>query len=222
MIKDAELILVTGRRGSGKSTLTKGLLSGRPKVVVFDPRREYGGRGVTTCDNRKALIAAMRKGWARGFHIAYVPQAGCEAEELHKLTLICWQAQSPYESGADPRKLTLAIEEMDLSFPVVRLPNDLNGMTRVVNQGRHVGIEVIGVTQRPAQISKTFRANVSTTYVFPLADEDDQAAMLKKLSRKWSETLRTLQPHTCLVHDKNAQVTKVAVARNGQIRPISI
>lgn len=222
MKKDAELFLVVGRRGSGKSTLTKGLLKGRPKVVVFDPRAEYGAlRGFTTAYTRTDVLKAMKRGWAKGFHIAYVPEAGQEIEALHKLTLICWRAQSPYAEGRDPRKLTLVIEEADLSFPVTGLPKHLPGMQNTVNRGRHVGIECIGVTQRPALISKNFRGNVSTTYVFPLADEDDQAAMLKKLGRAWRERLRTLANHTCLIH-RDGQVTLMSVSKSGQIRPISI
>lgn len=221
MIKDAELLLVVGRRGSGKSTLTKGLLKGRPKVVAFDPRAEYGGRGWTVAYTRTEVLKAMKRDWARGFHIAYVPPAGEEIEALHKLTLICWAAQSPYEDGRDPRKLTLVVEEADLSFPATRLPSDLSGMQRVVNQGRHVGIEAIAVTQRPALISKNFRGNVATSYVFPLADEDDQMAMLKKLGSGWRERLRTLANHRCLMH-RDGQVTLMAVARDGKMRPISI
>lgn len=221
MKKDAELILVVGRRGSGKSTLTKGLLKDRPKVLVFDPRAEYSGRGWAVCRSRSDVVKAMRRGWQSGFHIAYVPEAGIEAEELHRLTLICWQAQSPYESGSDPRKLTLVVEEADLSFPVVRLPAEISGMQRVVNQGRHAGIEVIAVTQRPALVSKNFRGNVATSYVFPLADEDDQQAMLKKLGNAWREPLRTLANHRCLMH-RDGQVTAMGVRQNGQIRPISI
>lgn len=221
MKKDAELFLVVGRRGSGKSTLTKGLLKGRPKVVVFDPRAEYGGRGWTVAYTRSEVLKAMTRDWQRGFHIAYVPPANEEIEALHKLTLICWRAQSPYAEGRDPRKLTLVIEEADLSYPVTGLPKHLPGMQNTANRGRHVGIECIAVTQRPALISKNFRGNVATSYVFPLADEDDQAAMLKKLGRAWRERLRTLANHRCLMH-RDGQVTLMAVSKSGEIRPISI
>lgn len=222
MIKDAELFLVVGRRGSGKSTLTKGLLKGRPKVVVFDPRNEYGAAsGWTVAYTRTEVLKAMKRNWARGFHIAYVPEAGNEIEALHKLTLICWAAQSPYEDGRDTRKLTLVIEEADLSYPATALPRDLSGMQRVVNQGRHVGIEVIAVTQRPALISRNFRGNVATSYVFPLADEDDQIAVLKKLGSAWKERLRTLANHHCLMC-RDGQVTPMAASRDGKIRAISI
>lgn len=221
MRKDAELTLVVGRRGSGKSTLTKGLLKDRPKVIVFDPQAEYAGRPWVRCDTRLELLRAMRKRWANGFHLAYVPVAGDEIEALHKLALICFSAQSPYNDGVDPRKLTLVVEEANLSIPARLLPVSLNGMARVVNQGRHYGIEVIAVTQRPAMISKDFRGSVATSYVFPLADEDDQQAMLNKLGKACREPLRTLANHRCLMH-RDGQVRAMEVRQNGQMRPISI
>ncbi|MFA7638013.1 MAG: hypothetical protein WCY02_01760 [Parvibaculum sp.] len=222
MKKDAELIQIFGRRGSGKSTLTKGLLKGRPKVVVFDPRAEYGAlRGFTAAYTRTDVLKAMKRGWARGFHIAYVPEAGQEIEALHKLTSICWAAQSPYEEGRDPRKLTLVIEEADLSYPVTRLPSHFSGMQRVVNQGRHVGIECIAVSQRPAQISATYRANVATSYLFALAADVDRQEMLRLIGRDYADRLRSLPPYRALVHE-NGQVSGIEVRPSGQIRPISI
>ncbi|MDO8840427.1 MAG: hypothetical protein Q7V31_16055 [Parvibaculum sp.] len=221
MRKDAELIQIFGRRGSGKSTLTKGLLKGRPKVVVFDPRAEYVGSGWTVTHSRTELLKAMRRGWSRGFRIAYVPPSGDEIEALHKLTLICWAAQSPYEDGRDTRKLTLVVEEADLSYPSRQLPVHLSGMTRVVNQGRHVGIECIAVSQRPAQISATYRANVATSYLFALAADVDRQEMLRLIGRDYADRLRTLPAHRALVHE-NGQVRAIEVRQNGQIRPISI
>ncbi|MBX3495675.1 MAG: DUF87 domain-containing protein [Parvibaculum sp.] len=218
-LKDAELTLVVGRRGSGKSTLTKGLLKDRPKVLVFDPQGEYGGRGWVRCDSRLQILHEMRKRWASGFRLAYVPVPGDEIAELHKIAQLCLSANAPYNDYADPRKLTLVVEEANLSIPTHTLPVDLNGILRVMNQGRHYGIEVVAVTQRPALVSRTFRGNVATSYVFALPDEDDQQAMLKKLGKNFKERLRTLPNHRCFMH-RDGNVTEMQTGRDGRLKPI--
>lgn len=221
IVKDAELELVVGRRGTGKSTLTALLLGDRPKVVVFDPRAEYDGRGWTQCRTLKAVLDAMKKRWAKGFKIAFVPVAGQEPEQLHKLTRVLWRAQAPYEAGRDPRKLTLVVEEADLSYPVHRLPAELNGMNAVCNQGRHVGIEAIAVTQRPALINANFRGNAARVYVLPLADENDKQAILKQIGRAHDSTLRTLEPYHFLMLE-NGQVRPGRLAKKGRKVEISL
>ncbi|RKQ73102.1 hypothetical protein [Oceanibaculum indicum] len=220
MIKDAELLAIYGRRGSGKSTLTKQLLRGRPKVVVFDPRREYGGSGkMVTCRTPREVYAAALARWRQGFQIAYEPEPGNEARDLHNLVcpdnwhqMPClWKLQEPYDRGRDTRKLTLVVEEMDLSLPVHALPADMRGMYRVCNQGRHFGIECIGVTQRPNQIAKVYRGNCAVEYIFPLADRTDQVAILQKIGNEHAEALRTLKPHHYLRYENGTVTTAKTV-----------
>ncbi len=193
--KDAELWAVFGRRGSGKSTIVKGIARDpkRSKVVAFDPMREYGGRGWVRASTLSETVQAMRKRWKTGFRISYVPDAGDEAAELHRLSELLWKVQSPYETGRDARKLTLIIEEANLGMPNHALPAGLNGMARLINQGRHRGLEAIAVSQRPALVSKTYRANCTKTFVFPLADETDRAEIGKVVGRGELPALRSLQ-----------------------------
>ena len=220
MQRDAEIFAIYGRRGSGKSTLAKGLIASRPKVVIFDPRAEYAARGCPAFDRLADVGKHISKNFWKGFRCAYVPPAGREIEALHHLVSKLWLAQWPYECGDDDRKLTLLIEEMDLSFPVSRLSADLNGMQRAVNQGRHVGLELIGVTQRPAQISTTFRANTAATYVFPLAADRDRKEVLSLIGRRHADTLRELRPYHCLIC-RDAQIDRARIDRKGRIGMIS-
>ncbi|MFN4231360.1 helicase HerA domain-containing protein [Parvibaculum sp.] len=221
MQRDAEIIAIYGRRGSGKSTLAKGMIAKREKVVIFDPRAEYGARGRPAFDRLADVGKHISKNFRRGFQCAYVPPAGQEPEALHELVSRLWLTQWPYDCGEDTRKLTLLIEEMDLSYPVRALPSHLNGMARAVNQGRHVGLELIGVTQRPAQISATFRANCAATIIFPLAADNDRQEVLRLIGRGHADALRSLEKFHCLIC-RDAQVTPAKIDRRGQISAKSI
>lgn len=201
IVKDARCIAVYGRRGSGKSTRVKALLRGHKRLIVFDPMGEYGREGLAEpADTLAEVRAIMRRRWRAGFRIAYQP-AGDYVAKLHHLAEFLWHAQAPYEDGSDPRKLMLVVEEMNLGFPVTKLPRGQEGMLRLVLQGRHRGIEIIGVTQRPAAVSADFRGNVAETYVLPLSQALDYKAVGEVIGREHEPKLRALQPHHWLHWD---------------------
>ena len=184
MIKDAALVAVYGPRGSGKSTLTRALIEPRRNVIAFDPIADYAQlRGWSAVqlstsekENRRRLSAGAKRALTRKkFRLAVVPYSGEEALCLHHLSQWMFDLQAGYRAGRLSEKLTLVIEEMDLSYPVSKLPKELNGMSRLCNQGRHWGLEAIGVTQFPQQVSKTFRNNATYTYAFKLPDTPRRA-----------------------------------------------
>lgn len=131
----------------------------------------------------------MREQWSRGFHIAYVPRSDYVGE-LHRLSVFLFAAMKGYGPSA-PRKLTLMVEEANLSIPVTKLPADRQGIMSLTLQGRHRGIELIAVTQRPALVSKDFRGMCAETYVFPLGNEDDRRAF----GRQYAGAIAKLTDH---------------------------
>lgn len=195
MNKDARCIFLCGMRGSGKSTLVQSLMAGSVRVVAFDPLGEYGrpvsrqGRGWPLVSSLVELHRFAGAHWrAPGWRVAFTP-AGDFVEELHRLSVYLWNAMAPYESGRDKKMLLLIVEEMDLSVPNHRLAKGLEGFKQVALQGRHRGLEVIGVTQHPALVPKWFRINSLERYVLPIGFEDhaimgpryrDQIASLRK------------------------------------------
>ena len=181
MAKDAKITAVYGRRGSGKSTLVQSLLKGRKRVVVFDPMAEFASqRGFVRVSCFRDLVAALRKGWGRGFKIAFVPDDDFK-KVLHGISHVLWGAQAPYDAGRDDRKVTLVVEEMNLCYPPKDLPAGQEGFVRAILQGRHRGIEIIGVTQRPALVHPNFRSNAHDTYVFALEDHQDVQAIRRRV-----------------------------------------
>jgi|SRR5579883_235726 len=174
MIKDARCVAVFGRRGSGKTTRTRALVEGCPAVICFDPLGQWSREfGYCPVGNLSLLHSLLREGWSSGFKIAFTPDAPDYPAALHELSTYLWHVQQPYERGRLRRKLTLVVEEMNLSVPVHALPAAQRGFLQLVLQGRHRGIEIIGVSQRPALVSADFRANVSETYVFALGYPED-------------------------------------------------
>lgn len=219
MRKDAPLIAVYGRRGSGKTTRVKALVKDAPAVLVFDPRDEYAGElGMRRVSGDgpewpAELVRAIQADWQGRPWVAFVPRPGSEAEQLHRVAALLWRIQARYEAGEDDRQFTLVIEEMDLGYPVHKLPADLDGMPRLCNQGRHAGISIIGVTQRPANVSATFRGNVEKMYIFALAWGGDQQTILQMIGANRREQLIALETHQYIYIDNG----KFSMAKNPPI-----
>ncbi len=214
LIKDARLIAVYGRRGSGKTTKVKELVEKCRRLVTFDPCDEYSAEpGMVRVTKNRELWDALRKGWGGGFRIAFVPHAAYEAAQLHCVALILMAFQAAYKRGEDKRKITLVVDEMNLSYPVYSLPAELFGMTQLCNQGRHFGVEIIGVTQGAPQINSIFRRNAVETYVFPLGWAADQKEVLQILGPRHADELRSLRDHEYLFYQNG-------IVRKGRNRPI--
>lgn len=191
IVKDARCIAVYGRRGSGKTTLVQSLVKDCPRVVCFDPLGQYQREfRWTGAGDLAGLHQIIKQKWRGKFRIGYTPSADFVGA-LHKLSVYLWGIQEPYDDGRDTRKITLVVEEMNLSCPVYKIPAALGGFMKLLLQGRHRGIEIIGVTQRPALVSADFRGMVAETYVLPLGFEDD----MRVVSRKHAAAIGRLTPH---------------------------
>lgn len=176
MIADARCVFVTGRRGSGKTTYIQHAIEAAPRAICFDPvgqyAREFRWPLARDLQQLNALVGERWR-WRAPWRIAYTPDgAASPVIELHKLSVYLWHVMLPYERGRDRRKLALIVEEMNLSLPVYALPEDRRGFQRLILQGRHRGLELFGVTQRPALVSADFRSAAAETIIFPLGVED--------------------------------------------------
>lgn len=182
--------------GSGKTTRARALADRYRRAVAYDPVGEWGRfPGWHACASLRDLVERMRRSW-HGFRLAYQPRRMADLEaELHGLATIAWQAQAPYpECGP----LLLVADELHTGYPVTKLRRALDGMPRLVMQGRHRGVSIIGISQRPALVSMDFRGNVARSYVFMLAAQQDRAAMLQLMGRQHAAELARLRAHQFL------------------------
>lgn len=176
---DAGRVGVWGRSGSGKSSYVKQRLRGARRVIVFDPMAEYGAQGFKTVRTIAAVRDAMRANWT-GFRIAYVPPASVEARALSALSELVLLSQSAFKGSGKGQRITLVVEEMNTAFPLSGGAEKAKAFAEICSRGRHSGIEVIGVSQRIAEVATRFRGNCTETVVFvQKGPRDTQAAALE-------------------------------------------
>ncbi|PLW75405.1 helicase HerA domain-containing protein [Cohaesibacter celericrescens] len=197
--KNRKITCIFGRQGSGKSTITKAMLKAktRKRVIVFDTQREYEGRGWKRVHSLADLLKVIKPIWKKGFRISYVPPADNLPKELSDLCHLIEMLQAPYAEGKHNDELTLVIEEANQSYPVTALPAGVNGMQRAVLQGRHWGVELIAVSQRPALVNMSLRSGANSTYVFALASSNDVRGVMELIvgkSRAVQDHLIGLEP----------------------------
>lgn len=211
MKKDAEIIMISGGRGSGKTTRQIELMEGRDRVIVLDPIGSFKARGFKSVNNLTALYREMRAGWNTGFRvIVRTPssEAGC-VQLMQQLSRALFKIQEPYYRGRDKRKVTLVLDEAHKYFPNRRMtPKEQEPLEDIIALGRHYGIEMIAATQRLAKVWTEYRGNASQSYFFMQGDHTDYAAVLSIIGNEHREALRGLVVHEYLHKGQGMTITK--------------
>lgn len=196
-----EVLAIFGRRGSGKTHLARRLVAQLPRLVVFDPIGEWAP-DARPVEGVEGVLAAMRRSW-RSFRVS-LPVARLWPRELHRLARLLWDAQAPV--GSPP--LWLVVDELSLSYPVRPLPAALWGMPRLVLQGRHRRIGILGIAQRPALVSADFRGQVHRLVSFALPSSIDRGVVAQQLGSQWAAPLAQLRPFQFLEQDQDGAVKR--------------
>jgi hypothetical protein len=180
----ARFIAILGVTGCGKSTELKRRLGAkkRPRTLIWSPKERidnyaefFGGAVVcsTTSDVLKIAGAAGKRG---GFHIVFVPTLD-RAKDEAAFSVVCKIALA---AG----NLTLIVEEL---HSVTKPSHAPHGWALVNFMGRGSGVEVFGLSQRPASVDKAFMASLSELWVAELPHPPDQETAAKILGVPVSE-----------------------------------
>jgi len=169
----AQIWAVMGQSGTGKGLwLKRELRRLKPRrIIILDPQDEYGqfAKAVTAADLARAVVAG---GAARPFAVRYVFPKSCTADHFRKIfDLVCKLA---YGAG----NCALLVEELS-NFTTPSWGPPL--WRRMCNSGRHEGVWVIGCSQFPAQVDKSFLSNATMIHCGWLAEAAHRKAIAGKM-----------------------------------------
>lgn len=175
----AEIVLVTGSSGAGKTTWMKKIIARRKRVLIYDAaKHEYGdacniiirpGSGMQQTAEKRLLdtIRANLDGPAK---IAFQPTRPTP----ENFDFFCRVA---YAWG----DCTVVAEELaDVTTPGKAPP----GWGDVLRKGRAYGLKVYGLTQRPAESDKTIIGNATLIHAGRQARFEDMKYMAREMSLK--------------------------------------
>lgn len=204
---DSRRIGIFGASGSGKTTKALEIVKDCRRLIVFDTLDDFVGKfsRFTDLDRMKIFLI---KNYAKGFRAAYVPPAGSEPRALSDLCMFLKQLQSGYKFNKFASKITLFVDELNLSFPLGYTRNKPeNGFCFLCNQGRHYGINVVACSQRMSLVDMPFRANLSDMFVYRMADYNDVKNATAMLGAPYRQKILDLKNYEYIYKNGRGEIS---------------
>lgn len=216
MKKDAELVCITGARGSGKTTCQIEMIADRERVIFLDPMDNLRDKTFKTVRNIREMLIEIRNGWHSGFKIRFVTghrESAC-FNLMMNLAVALFVVMKPYKQNRRDMKgkeITLVIDEAHKFFPNKNYTDEeKEPLEDFITLGRHYGIACIAASQRLAKIWPDFRGNCDKQYFFAQGDAIDVTRALETLGREHKPQLLDLRAHEYLLKSRvaGAQIIK--------------
>jgi hypothetical protein len=188
------LILCVGFRGSGKSTVASSILKANNGVFVFDPHVDDAYRWIpNTAHGAEQFEDYLRwRQQAKPERIAcrFIPDGrGDPFEELDYFCSEMWHW----------RNVWICVEEVSECCKGVSAQGMPPELRRIVNQGRHKGINQIFCGLRYAEIPRPVSAGADVQILFPSGEPLDLDSMRSRVGQEATERVQGLGQYEALV-----------------------
>lgn len=154
---EKKIILIFGKRGSGKSYLANKLVAQEQRLIIFDTLSEYT-EGVVFEDYEK-FAEFWKLVYRHPYRLIYRPLR--PEEEVNTI------ADLVYTIG----DCCLLVEEIDCYCTAYQIGDEFS---HVVQRGRHKNITLIGITQRPYGIHRLLTSQAKEIYIFNTNEPRDR------------------------------------------------
>jgi len=170
-LKTASIIGIFGGTGSGKSYKCKELIRNEKKLIVWDSMDEYGKDAKCRRfeGDLSEVIAHIRK--QKQFRIAYVPAFSGIVRQFGHFCRIVRAVGN----------LQVVCEELNEITKPNNAPPDWKWLC---SRGRHRGVKIIGLSQRPASVDKDFIGNTTEVYAGRLTYDRDWKSLASKFGKR--------------------------------------
>jgi len=159
-----ECISIFGMRGCGKSHLAREIAELFPRKIIIDPMSEYKGDFVVSDFNNfaKILKTEIIQKNNQKYTVVFRPSPHIKSTD----SLFDSLMRLVFELG----NCLVLIDEVQLFSNPHFLPHYLKNILMI---GRHRGIAVMAITQRPAQINKAILAQSAHIFCGQLHEKND-------------------------------------------------
>lgn len=201
MTAEKKIRLVIGKRGSGKSVLTKYLIRNDRRLVVYDIMSEYVEGVVFDLHARLDVTKFWRHVYRRSFRIIYRP--------LSVKLEIDWLASAVFALG----DLTFVIEEIDSVCTPFDIPAP---MQAIIQRGRHKNIELIGVTPAPFGIHRDLTRQAKDIFIFRSSEPRDIQYLRQLLGERIEAKLAALDQYEFVQWSDSHEELRVGKVQDGK------
>ena len=151
-MKSVTTAVIVGMKGTGKSTLLRGMARKATRLFVLDTMREHGGEVEHVYTDAHALSAFFQTNARGPWRVAFQP-------DLRSQTQFDAACGVVWELG----NCLLIIDEVDLWTAAGQMPDSLY---QILMLGRHRGINMVCTCRRPANMPLSWRSQADTWAVF--------------------------------------------------------
>lgn len=177
---EKKIVLIFGKRGSGKSYLANKLIVKEKRFVIFDTLSEYECGVVFLSEKYDELLLFWRNVYQGRFRLIYRPlKPKAEIDRICDLV---------YELGG----LCFMVEEIDCYCTAYEI-SDM--FAAIIQRGRHKNISLIGVTQRPYGIHRLLTSQAKEIYVFNTNEPRDREYLRTLLGQEMDVKLDALKQY---------------------------
>ena len=177
---------------SGKSARASQLVADSPRVLVWDPQRDWFKHGYHGATSRASLLHLLE-------HTATDPQKISFVGE-HDAGTFDWFCRAAF-AWAKIEPAVIVVEELAWVSNAGKAPKAWHA---IVTGGLKFGINLVSITQRPTEADKTTLSQADAVYCFQMERVDDQKYMGKELGVE-PERVAELGPLQYIVKDRRAR-----------------
>lgn len=178
------VITVLGRKGSGKTTLVKKLLTEFARVVIVDTNREYTDEVAVVVSKLDDALAYLEDVAKRpkdeAFSVAYIP-AEIPEDALDFLKVVFTL-----------ENVLVVVDEAHMYCSAHTAPQEI---LKLVRLGRHRELSQVYVSQRPSTIPRDVTAQSDLIVSFQQHEGRDIEYMARLYGRE-ADSLKRLKPYT--------------------------
>lgn len=186
-MSEKKIILIFGKRGSGKSFLANKLIENEQRAIVFDTLSEYTN-GVVF-EEYGNFIKFWRRIYQHPYRLIYRPLKPDEEIE--------YVADLVYAIG----NVTFLVEEIDCFCDQHQISESF---AHIIQRGRHNNITLIGITQRPYGIHRLLTSQAKEIYIFSTNEPRDREFFRTLLGQGIEPVLDRLEQYQ-YVHWKDGE-----------------
>lgn len=177
---EKKIILIFGKRGSGKSWLAKKLIENEPRFIVFDTMSEYENGVIFDAENFAEFLEFWQNVYRSRYSLLYRPMMpAVEIKDISELV---------YMVG----NCCFLVEEIDCYCTAYQISETF---AQIIQRGRHKNIKLIGITQRPYGIHRLLTSQAKEIFVFNTNEPRDREYLRTLLGQEIEPKLDALKQY---------------------------